>query len=159
MARPHRVLQSGCPFYVTSVTYHREPIFEDPRMCRLLVATLQVTKAFLDFRQYSYVVMPDHLHSIIQPTRETGLSETMRYIKGEFARKYNRLMGRKGRVWQEGFYDTGLRTPHDVLTRIQYTHRNPWRAGLEEEFGAYEFSSYHIYKAKAPNYLIDMVLF
>jgi len=69
----------------------------------------------------------------------------MKMIKGNFARKYNKMLSRQGKVWQDRFYDTSLRDQDVLLQKIEYIHNNPVRAKLTTTPGEYPFSSYNYY--------------
>ncbi|QSZ28209.1 transposase [Aceticella autotrophica] len=47
--------------------------------------------------------MPDHFHAIIQPGEEFNISIIMNKIKGNFGNKYNKIMGREGKLDSPGF--------------------------------------------------------
>ena len=53
------------------------------------------------------VVMPDHVHLLLTPLKDEGgnsygLAEIMSGIKGASAHSVNRMLGRRGSVWQDG---------------------------------------------------------
>jgi putative transposase len=62
----------------------------------------QGTKAAI----HAIVVMPDHVHLLLTPLRDAGgtlhsVVEILQAIKSASAHSLNRLLGRKGPVWQE----------------------------------------------------------
>ncbi|WP_373000595.1 transposase [Lutispora sp.] len=73
------------------------------------MVTMQFYKYYLDYKIYAFVIMPNHFHAIIQPGAEFNISVIMNKIKGNFGNKYNRIVGKTGKVWQSRFYDEGLR--------------------------------------------------
>jgi putative transposase len=81
--------EKGAIYYVTSVTYKRRKIFTDVTTARFLLATIMYHKYILEFNLFGYVIMPDHFHILIQPSERYSLAQIMKYIKGNFARKYN----------------------------------------------------------------------
>src|SRR5438045_351074 len=85
--------------------------------------------------------MPDDEHFVIVLSEEQTISSTMRIVKGSIARRVNEHMGRKGSIWQEGFYDKGARSIEQLNAYIEYTHRNPVDAGLVERSVEYAYSS------------------
>lgn len=117
---------------------------------------MQFYKYYLDYKIYAFVIMPDHFHAIIQPGEEFNISVIMNKIKGNFGNKYNKITGREGKVWQSRFYDEGIRDRKELLSKIEYVHNNPVRAGIVKTAGEYEFSSYNYYYEKVNNYLVDL---
>ena len=57
--------------------------------------------------------MPDHVHLVLTPAPDGNsffsVAEIMQGIKGASAHKVNRLLNRKGQVWQRESFDRVLR--------------------------------------------------
>lgn len=145
MSKIKRHFEDGYPYLITTVTHKREPIFSVERNCKIFLVALEFFKLTLDYKIFAYCLMPDHLHIILQPAGKYDLSYIMRMIKGNFARKFNLMHGKQGKVWQERFYDTGIRSIDMLLQKIEYIHNNPVRAGIVSRPDQYPFSSYAYY--------------
>ena len=151
MRNVKRYFEEGIPYFVTTVTYERRPLFQNPKLCRILLITIEYHKTIFDYLVYGYCIMPDHLHIILKPTGEFTLSYIMKMIKGSFARKINRLKGKKGSLWQAGYYDEGIRSNRQLLIQINYMHQNPVVSGLVKSAREYPYSSFLQYhKLAAP---------
>ena len=85
-----------------------------------------------------WVVMPDHVHLLLQ-IGESDLSRLVRQFKGRTGLQLNREIGRKGRFWAPGFHDHALRREEDVKGIARYIVGNPLRAGLVERVGDYPY--------------------
>ena len=89
------------------------------------------------------VVMPDHVHMIFtplinEPEMEVySLAEIMNAVKGSSAHKVNKVLRRKGRVWQPESLDHVLRSSESLDAKIIYLLENPVRAGLVEKWTDY----------------------
>ena len=98
---------------------------------------------YLDGRRYhlrAWVIMPNHVHLLIHITN-TPLSWILENRKGFTARQVNKLLGRKGRFWQEDYWDTFMRDEeHEGKTR-RYIENNPVKAGLVALKREYQWSS------------------
>lgn len=84
---------------------------------------------------HAAVVMPDHLHLLWTPLHDPegmpyGLVEVIHGIKGASAHTVNRMLGRRGHVWQEEYFDRILRGDEDVRQKAEYICDNPVRKGL-----------------------------
>ena len=55
------------------------------------------------------MVMPDHIHAVIQPGRDQTLPRVMHSLKTFTARQINKQRGERRTVWQERYYDHGIR--------------------------------------------------
>jgi REP element-mobilizing transposase RayT len=115
-------------YLLTAIVEKREPIFTDIQLGRLLVAELRAAHGDGLAESLAWVVMPDHLHWLLVLQRGS-LSELMRRVKGRSARQINPLIGRHGRLWQDGFHDHALRREEDVLAVARYIVANRFASG------------------------------
>jgi len=72
----------------------------------------------------------------------------MHNVKGYSAHAINQQLGRKGPVWQRGFYDRIIRSETDLEEKVRYLWENPLRAGLTEDPAQYEYSYNKWYNAR-----------
>lgn len=128
------------PYVTTTVTLKREPMFADFRAADILMEAVLFGKKQQWYYLLSFVIMPDHMHLVIIP-KDKNISECMKSIKGFSARQINRVLNRKGSIWQVGFYDYVLDSEEKVLTRMKYVEDNPLRKGLVNRSEDYEYSS------------------
>ena len=112
---------------MTFVTEGREQRFADFRCARLMTRCLMHSK---HTKTLAFVVMPDHVHWLIQLLSETTLSRVLQTFKSASAIQLNRHLQRKGRFWQDGFHDHALRKEEAVIDAARYIIANPLRAGL-----------------------------
>jgi REP element-mobilizing transposase RayT len=86
--------------------------------------------------------MPDHVHLVFTPLWDTRgypytLAEITNGIKGASAHSINRMLGRKGSVWQDESFDRVLRCAEAIEAKVEYICANPIRKGLclhEDEY-------------------------
>ena len=83
---------------------------------------------------YAAVVMANHVHLLFTALEsETGepfsLAEIMKGIKGVSARNINKLLGKKGSLWQDESFDRIMRAEEFEFKR-NYIIANPIDAGL-----------------------------
>jgi REP element-mobilizing transposase RayT len=84
-----------------------------------------------------FVVMPDHVHWLMQLRPHGELSRTIHGVKSVSARQVNRHLGRRGPVWQPGFHDYALRREENLRETARYIVANPLRAGLVKSLAQY----------------------
>jgi len=65
----------------------------------------------------------------------------MQSIKGFSSRQINKVLNRRGTIWQEGFYDYILDSEEKVLSRIKYIEGNPVRKSIVINSKDYPYSS------------------
>lgn len=86
-----------------------------------------------------FVLMPDHLH-IILVEREKNLSNAVKQIKGASAQSINKHLDRRGKVWQEGFFDYRVDTEKKLYSIVMYIDYNPVEAELVERPEDYPYN-------------------
>ena len=78
----------------------------------------------------AFVVMPDHLHWLLQLRSDRTLGMCINVMKSLSAREIRQDFGLPSAVWQRGFHDRALRKDDDVVRIARYIIANPLRAGL-----------------------------
>lgn len=134
--RRGRYSETGRVYLLTAVLHGREALLQDFVLGRLLVAELREAHEVGLVHSLAWVVMPDHLHWLVQLER-TSLDELMRRIKGRSARRINQRLSRTGPLWQHGFHDRALRQEEDLRAVARYAIANPVRAGLVKRVADY----------------------
>jgi putative transposase len=89
------------------------------------------------------VVMSNHVHLLFCPREDPNggifsLAEIMNGIRGPSAHRINRVLGRKGAVWNEEFFD---HLPRDgqIDEEFAYICENPVKAGLVKDEREYKW--------------------
>jgi putative transposase len=112
----------------------------DPRAARIVEDAL----LYLDGQRYrllAWVVMPNHVHMLIEIIEGHSLSGIMQSLKVRTARECNRLLGTSGRFWEPEYYDRMIRNERHLSNVILYIHSNPVVAGLVSEPQLWPFGS------------------
>ncbi|KJZ37759.1 REP-associated tyrosine transposase [Pseudomonas fluorescens] len=134
--RKARFSESGRIYLLTAVAHQREPVFADWRLGRLVVDQLRCADETSAVTSLAWVVMPDHLHWLLELHNGT-LAELMCRIKSRSSRSINLMRGDGRRLWQRGYYDRALRRDEDLKDAARYIVMNPLRAGLVKRVGDY----------------------
>lgn len=111
---------------------------------RRIAGILRETLLKWDGERYNlvaWVIMPNHVHILIELLGEHTLSKTMHSIRSFTAHEANRILGRKGRFWSVESFDRYIRNAVHFQNTIQYIHDNPLKAGLSRTADEWEFSS------------------
>ncbi len=136
--RKGRVSVPGQIYLVTTATKNRRPIFADWSVAHTAVQTFTSPPVLQHSRLLCWVLMPDHVHWLIQVDQQT-LSGEVKRLKAATAREINRRVGSTGSLWQPGFHDRAIRRDEDIRQVARYIVANPLRAGLVEHIGDYPF--------------------
>ena len=118
-------------FFITFCTDQRWTL---PPAARKIVVDTCLAGKNQKFDLYGLVVMPDHVHLALVPLcRPQGpipIAEIMQAIKRASAHRINRLLNRRGQVWQEESFDRALRKEEQFEAKLYYMLENPVRAGI-----------------------------
>lgn len=117
-------------YTLTTTVANRRRIFTDEASVKCVVDALRQSDRELRSHTLAWVVMPDHVHWLMQ-LRNDNLSRCMQRFKSRSARAFNLLHDSQGAtVWQRGYYDHCIRSQEALQTHAQYLVENPVRAGL-----------------------------
>ncbi|MBT9267632.1 transposase [Pseudomonas sp. MG-9] len=136
LLRAGRCSEVGRAYLLTAVVHHRQPVFSDWKLGRLLVAELRRAHEERQVNSIAWVVMPDHFHWLMQ-LESPDLGRVMGSVKSRCALKVNQETGRQGPLWQTGYHDRAIRDGEDLKPFARYIIANPLRAGLVERIGDY----------------------
>src|SRR6267154_620549 len=95
----------------------------------LLLESIDIEKRRRAFYLYGYVVMPSHVHLLLDPG-EQRLSDILRNCKSKIALSLANLGTRRGPLWQARYYDSICRHARNFGDKLQYIHNNPVEAKL-----------------------------
>ena len=155
--------------YTTTVCFNRVPVFRSEIACELFIEALLDTRKKCKFKLIGYVVMPDHLHLILNPlNRDIGV--VMRRLKStsarlilDWLRQANHLASLRKlalavpqarshthSLWLKDFSSIDLFSPRFIRQKLNYIHLNPVRASLCKHPAEWKWSSYRAYLPHAP---------
>ena len=133
-----RAALGGQIYLVTTVTRARARLFTNLYLGRIVVRTLHDPATTASATTLAYVVMPDHLHWLLQLQSGSDLSEVVWAVKGRSSFEINRARDARGCcVWQQRFHDRALRSDEQVGVVARYVVCNPIRAGLVKRLHDY----------------------
>ncbi len=125
-------------YHVVTKTQGNEPLLEPFSSARIVIDMLRQQQDQNYATSLAFVVMPDHLHWLMQLTGERDLSVCVNAVKSGSTRRINASTCRSGKLWQKGFYDHALRADEDIPAIARYIIANPVRAGIVKS--VWEFS-------------------
>ena len=93
------------------------------------------------YRLHAWVVMPNHVHALITIAPAQNLSAILHSWKSFTATQANRVLGRRGKFWQEEYFDRFLRDAEHFAKAVDYIEMNPVKSGLCRAKGEWRFGS------------------
>lgn len=141
MARPLRLEFEGAFWHITSRGNEQKDIFREDadrlRFLELLATAVERYKWVL----HEYVLMTNHFHLVIE-TPEKTLSRGMQWLKGQYARWFNRKYRRRGHLFEGRFKGILVDGESYLLTLARYVVLNPVRAGMVATPDQWKWSSF-----------------
>ena len=147
----HRFYGGNDLHFLTFSCYRRQPLFKNEEGRDLFLQILERVRRRYRFVVLGYVVMPEHVHLLVnEPQRENlsvaiqalklGFVRSMRCAKGQsivttpMSRKRGETWGTpanpsrqigSNRFWQARFYDFNVWTEKKRVEKVRSIHRNP----------------------------------
>jgi putative transposase len=126
--RKGRHSQPNQIYHVITNTKNRLPIFKNHQFARILIHQLKAQQNVITM---AFVVMPDHLHWLLQINQQQTLSAIVKSVKAKTSQEIGHP------IWQPGYYDHAIRKDEDIINIARYIIANPIRAGLVKKVGDY----------------------
>lgn len=128
--------------FITFSCFHRLPFLDTSGARETVETVLEKTRERHQARIYAYVLMPEHVHLLINEPPSILLAQFLKAVKQMTSRK---LRGRHERFWQDRYFDGNVRGEDARSDVVRYIHRNPVKRGLVVSPGDYPWSSFNHY--------------
>jgi putative transposase len=152
MSNYRRYWLSGGTWFFTVTLLGRHGVPFLTRYIDALRTAVSRTRADHPFVIHAWVVLPEHLHCIIElPEGDADFSLRWRLIKSRFSMAIPRSQwrsearARRGEraVWQRRFWDHKIRDQEDLNAHMNYIHFNPLKHGLVTDVKDWPYSTFH----------------
>jgi putative transposase len=155
-------------YFITTTTADHTHIFQRDIVKRLVVDALHYISLMNHVSLYAFVIMPNHVHVIIQCPPDFPPKDWARAFKTSAAqlivrlyqveenqaalRRLAALVTRPDRqehkVWEDGYLPKSIVTPEFLVQKMTYTHNNPvqehWRLVDVPEDYAWSSARYYL---------------
>ena len=154
MPRHARLRLAGCPWHVIQRGVNRSLCFADDTDRQRYLALFKEHAAFHECALHAYVLMTNHVHLLLSPKLEDGISRTMKAVGERYVRFFNRRHGRTGTLWDGRFRSSVVDSERYFLICQTYIELNPVRAGMVGHPAEYAWSSYLANTSGSPSGLL-----
>ncbi len=117
-------------------------VLEAPAIKETFEFVLEQTRARHQARVYAYVLMPEHIHLLINEPPLILVAQFLKALKQIASRK---LRGDRRQFWQDRYFDANVHGETARSEVIRYIHRNPVKRGLVALPEQYRWSSFNHY--------------
>ena len=129
--------------FLTFSCYHRQPNFESIASRIVFESALERVRQKFGLCVYGYVVMPEHVHLLINEPERGTLAQAMQSLKQGVARRL--ALRAADSFWQARYYDFNLWSERKFTEKLRYIHRNPVKRGLVKRPEIWTWSSFRHY--------------
>lgn len=143
MTRLPRFVIPGQPQHVIQRGNNRDVIFAADEDYRFYLKKLGDACKKHDCALHAYVLMTNHVHLLITPYSEKGISKVMQSMGRYYVQYFNVQYQRTGTLWEGRYKATLLDSERYLLTCSRYIELNPVRARMVEDPKDYPWTSYH----------------
>ena len=151
----------GDTFFVTFSVVGHTPIFEQAQCRDIIIDNLGFYQERGDFTIIAYVVMPNHIHIVVNVKKNLSVSLCIGNFKRITSRQISKHLHDTGnhalikrlliaaeqepakdtKIWKPRFDSFVLNNIDTLNQKIQYIHNNPVKAGLVENPNDWPYSS------------------
>ena len=142
MPRLPRLSASGVPQHVIQRGNNRQVTFFCDQDYGVYLDKLKDYAIKYDVAVHAYVLMTNHIHLLMTPVYEKGVSQLMQSLGRYYVRYVNQTHGRSGTLWEGRYKSTLVDSERYLLSVSRYIELNPVRAGMVEHPAEYPWSSY-----------------
>ncbi|HBA89323.1 MAG TPA: transposase [Geobacter sp.] len=143
MPRTGRIVIPNCPHHIVHRGHNRNPLFISDDDYHYYLKNLVDLKNELNCHVYSYCLMTNHVHLIIDPGEHIdALAILLKKVAARQTRYVNTLEKRTGTIWEGRYHSSPICKDSYLLACCRYIEMNPVRARMVTEPSGYRWSSY-----------------
>jgi REP element-mobilizing transposase RayT len=142
VARKPRIEFPGALYHVITRGNNKQKTFLGENDYRHFLERLKFYKDRFDFTLYSYVLMPNHIHLLIE-TSDIPLSQIMQPLALSYTQYFNLAHDRVGHLFQGRYKAILCQRDAYLKELVRYINLNPIRAGLVKDLDDWQWCSHH----------------
>jgi len=127
--RLHRWTNASATFFITKSLHPKKPVL-DAETRAIVVSAFGFAVENNRIHLRAFVVMPDHWHALFALREAWTLPKFMHDFMSYVGRKTDRVLNTQGTAWQDGYYDTHVKTVKQFEYIVYYIGQNPVVKGL-----------------------------
>lgn len=135
--------QSGRLHFLSFSCYRRRANFSTPHSRACFESSFERVRQSYGLCVYGYVVMPEHVHLLVNEPERGHLAQVLQSLKQSVARTL--ALRAADSFWQARYYDFNVWSEHKFVEKLRYIHRNPITRGLVKRPEDWPWSSFRHY--------------
>ncbi len=155
MRRAKRYCPTGIPVHIIQRGNNRTNCFESNGDRATYIGILRDAAVRYRVDIHAWVLMTNHVHLLVTPRTDNGVSSMMQYVGARYVRYFNKRYSRSGTLWEGRFKSCLIQTEDYFFTCQRYIELNPVRAGMVQHPADYRWSSYNVNTSPIESNLIS----
>lgn len=111
--------------FVTFLCQGRRPYLGSSKACEVFEQSLESMRICYEFVIAGYVVMPEHVHLMVNEPKKAPLAKAIQALKLSVS-----VRRRERPFWLPRYYDFNVHSEEKRVEKLRYMHRNPVKRGL-----------------------------
>lgn len=145
MPRIGRVVCDNAVYHILNRGHDRRKLFSSPEDFKAFKELIARYKQRFQFDIYHYCLMSNHFHLLLRVAKGVELSPLMKGISQSYSFHHKRHYKLSGYLFQNRYKSIPILKDSYLMECGRYIERNPVRAKITDDPGAYYWSSYHFY--------------
>lgn len=141
MARLPRLVLPGYMHHVMQCGHDRGVIVRDDEDRQFYLNFLSEIARAERVAVHAYVLMDDHVHLLVTPENDTGLSRMMQSLGRRYVKSFNQKYGRTGTLWEGRFRGGIVEAQRYAVPVMVFIESNPVRRDAVGQAQDYVWSS------------------
>ncbi|MFY9911621.1 MAG: transposase [Candidatus Sulfotelmatobacter sp.] len=138
-----RFQQARDVHFLTFSCYRRRANFDNDSAYAEFVSALGRVRRDYGVCVYAYVIMPEHVHLMVNEPGHKILAQAVQSLKQGVARRL--ALRAEDSFWQARYYDFNVWSERKFVEKVRYIHRNPVHRGLVAKPEDWRWSSFRHY--------------
>jgi putative transposase len=127
--RLHRLKDASSTFFVTKSLRPKKPVL-NPDLRKIIVEAFAFAVQHERICLRAFVVMPDHWHALVGLREPWTLPKFMHALMSHVGAKTSAHLTEHQTAWQDGYYETLIKTARQFTYVAIYIEENPVKKGL-----------------------------
>jgi len=144
MPRRLRICPPGIPQHIVQRGNNHQDCFVSEHDLKAYANWLHEGAEKFHVQVHAWVFMTNHVHLLVTPMEDMGMSRMMQYIGRLYVQYFNYTYQRTGTLWEGRFRSCLVQENRYFLSCQRYIELNPVRAGMVQDPADYSWSSYRI---------------
>ena len=155
MPRKPRMFSAGVPCHVIQRGNNRSACFFETENNLFYLECLAQSCKRYKVDLHAYVLMTNHIHLLMTPSDEQGISAVMQSVGRRYVQYINKALCCSGTLFEGRFKASLIQADSYFISCMRYIELNPVRANMVTSPEDYLWSSYHVNVGLKPRKLLS----